>query len=46
MRHFNYFENGGEGVWYYGQMARTAWLDSGLRNYPMAATYVNNVVYH
>jgi hypothetical protein len=27
-------------------MARTAWLDSGLRNYPMAATLVNNVVYH
>ena len=25
-------------------MARTAWLDSGLRNYPMAATYVNNIV--
>jgi hypothetical protein len=27
-------------------MARTAWLDSGLRNYPMAATYINNIVYH
>jgi hypothetical protein len=43
---YNYLENGGEGVWYYGNMARTAWLDSGLRNYPMAATYSNNVVYH
>lgn len=43
---YNYFENGGEGVWYYGEMARTAWLDSGLRNYPMAATYIKNIVYH
>jgi hypothetical protein len=43
---YNYFENNGEGVWYYGNMARTAWLDSGLRNYPMAATTVGNIVYH
>ena len=43
---YNYFENNGEGVWYYGNMARTAWLDSGLRNYPMAATSINNIVYH
>jgi hypothetical protein len=43
---FNYAENNGAGVWYYGQMERTAWLDSGLRNYPMAATYINNIVYH
>jgi hypothetical protein len=43
---YNYFEANGEGVWYYGTMARTAWLDSGLRNYPMAATSINNVVYH
>jgi len=39
---YNYAEK----VWYYGDMARTAWLDSGLRAYPMAATYVNNIVYH
>jgi hypothetical protein len=32
---FNYLEN----VWYYGTMARTAWLDSGLLDYPIAATY-------
>jgi hypothetical protein len=32
---YNYAED----VWYYGTMERTAWLDSGLRNYPMAATY-------
>ena len=43
---FNYFENNGEGVWYYGNLARTAWLDSGLINYPIAATYSNNIVNH
>jgi len=39
---YNYVEN----VWYYGNMARTAWLDSGLRNHPLAATYYNNLVNH
>ena len=39
---FNYVEN----VWYYGTMARTAWLDSGLQDYPVAATYNNNLVQH
>lgn len=43
---FNYVENNGEGAWYYGTMTRTAWLDSGLRDYPMAATGVNNIVFH
>jgi hypothetical protein len=43
---YNYAENNGEGVWYYGNMTRTAWLDSGLRNNPMAATEINNIVYH
>jgi hypothetical protein len=43
---YNYTENNGQGAWYYGNMARTAWLDSGLRNYPIAATYVNNLVDH
>jgi hypothetical protein len=43
---FNYTEDNGNGVWYYGNLGRTAWLDSGLRNYPMAATYSNNIVYH
>jgi hypothetical protein len=43
---YNYAELNGEGVWYYGTMARTAWLDSGLRTYPMAATYLYNIVYH
>ena len=39
---YNYAEDG----WYYGTMARSAWLDSGLRNYPLAATYSNNLVNH
>jgi hypothetical protein len=43
---YNYTENNGEGVWYYGSLERTAWIDSGLRNYPIAATYVNNLVTH
>jgi hypothetical protein len=32
---YNYVEK----IWYYGTMSRTAWLDSGLRDYPIAATY-------
>ena len=39
---YNYLEK----IWYYGTMARTAWLDSGLLDYPLAATYSNNLVYH
>ena len=39
---YNYVENEGKGVWYYGTMARTAWLDSGLRDFPVAATYQPN----
>ncbi len=39
---YNYLEK----IWYYGTMARTAWLDSGLRDYPLAATYSNNLVNH
>jgi hypothetical protein len=37
---YNYVEN----VWYYGTMARTAWLDTALRSYPIAATYTHNLV--
>ena len=43
---YNYTEANGNGVWYYGSLERTAWIDSGLRNYPVAATYVNNLVTH
>jgi hypothetical protein len=39
---YNYLEDN----WYYGSMARTAWLDTGLRNYPLAATYSYNLVNH
>jgi hypothetical protein len=39
---YNYAED----IWYYGMMGRTAWIDSGLNEYPMAATYSNNLVYH
>ena len=39
---YNYLEN----IWYYGTMARTAWLDSGLQNFPVAATYSSNLVQH
>ncbi len=33
-------------VWYFGTLARSAWLDSGTRDYPIAATYSNNIVTH
>jgi hypothetical protein len=39
---YNYLEK----IWYYGNMARTAWFDAGLRDYPQAATYSNNLVNH
>jgi hypothetical protein len=39
---YNYLED----VWYYGSLGRTAWLDSGLRDFPLAATYSNNLVNH
>jgi len=37
---YNYAED----IWYYGTLGRTAWSDSGLRNYPQAATYNYNIV--
>ena len=39
---YNYLED----IWYYGTMARTAGLDSGIRQFPIAATYSNNIVEH
>ena len=39
---YNYSED----IWYYGNMARSAWLDSGLSSFPIAATYANNIVNH
>jgi len=39
---YNYAEN----IWYYGNMARSAWLDSGLRDFPLGATYNGVLVDH
>lgn len=39
---YNYLEN----LWYYGTLSRTAWLDSPLRDYPMATNYDNRILYH
>lgn len=39
---YNYLED----IWYYGSMGRTAWLNTGTLQYPIAATYVNNIVNH
>ena len=33
-------------IWYYGTLTRTAWIDSGLQDFPIAATYTNNLVEH
>jgi len=37
---YNYLEK----IWYYGTMSRTAWLDSGLQSYPIAANYFSNTL--
>jgi hypothetical protein len=39
---YNYLDK----VWYYGTMSRTAWLDSGIRSFPMAADYNKRILYH
>jgi hypothetical protein len=39
---YNYLER----VWYYGNLGRTAWLDSPLRTQPMATTYASQLLYH
>ena len=39
---FNYVEK----VWYYGTLARTAWVDSPLRSSPLAADYNSRMLYH
>jgi hypothetical protein len=39
---YNYLEQ----VWSYGNLARTAWLDTPLRSSPTAADYNNQLVYH
>jgi hypothetical protein len=39
---FNYAQN----VWYYGSLARTAWVDGGVNGYPIAAATDNRLYYH
>lgn len=39
---YNYLDR----TWYVGTMARTAWLDSGLKPFPIAADYNNRILYH
>jgi hypothetical protein len=38
---YNYLDR----VWYYGSMSRTAWLDSGINEYPIAATYTPSATF-
>ncbi len=35
-----------ERIWSYGNLARTAWLDTPLRQYPTATGYNGQVIYH
>lgn len=39
---FNYLDQ----VWYFGSMSRTAWLDSSLQPYPVAADYNSRLLFH
>ena len=39
---FNYLED----IWYYGTLSRSAWLDSGLRQYPIAFDYNRRALNH
>jgi hypothetical protein len=39
---FNYLDR----VWYYGTLSRTAWIDSPLREYPIAAGADNRLYFH
>ena len=39
---YNYLDN----VWTYGTMGRTAWLQTGLQQYPIAADYNNRLLNH
>jgi hypothetical protein len=39
---YNYLDR----VWYYGSMGRTAWYQTGIIQYPIAADYNRRLVYH
>ena len=38
---YNYLDR----VWYYGSMSRTAWLETGIQQYPIAAQYTPNATF-
>jgi len=35
-----------QGIWYYGTLARTAWIDRGVEDYPVAAGTDGHLYYH
>ena len=39
---YNYLDR----VWYYGNMGRTAWMQTGTQPYPIAADYNSRLLYH
>ena len=39
---YNYLDQ----VWYFGSMSRTAWLDTSLQLYPLAADYNSRLLFH
>ena len=39
---FNYNQS----IWYYGTLSRTAWIDRGVHQYPLAASTVDAIFYH
>jgi hypothetical protein len=39
---YNYLDN----IWYYGSMARTAWFQTGITQFPVAADYNGRLLYH
>lgn len=39
---YNYEQN----IWYYGNLTRTAWIDRGIQNYPIAACNCGHLYYH
>ena len=39
---YNYLDR----VWYYGTMARSAWMQTGTQPYPVAADYNSRLLYH
>ena len=39
---YNYLDN----IWYYGSMARTAWFQTGITQFPVAADYNSRLLYH